>query len=460
MDHSEITRQLSHATGDTIAAIATPPGRGGVGIVRVSGPLAYEVALQLSCKTSLSPRIAQCTSLFDPDHQLIDEGLLIYFKAPHSFTGEEVIEFQVHGAPVVLDHLLQACVALGVRLAQPGEFSLRAFLNDKIDLTQAEAIADLIQANTQTAARMALRSLQGAFSKKINALDEQLIDLRLFVEASIDFPEEALDFINKGMVVSKLEHIMKALDAIRATASQGVMIREGLSVVIAGRPNVGKSTLMNALACRDVAIVTPIAGTTRDVMRELVLLDDLPVHLIDTAGLRETDDPVEQEGVKRAWQEISRADCVLMVNDAMHPTTPLYELSRAVLAHLPPEVPMITLFNKIDALHSPATRQDKTIYLSAQSGEGLPLLIACIKEVVGLSSSTEGQFLARRRHIQALDLAKEHIMTGLHQLKVHRALELLAEDLRLAHQSLNDITGVFTSDDLLGKIFSSFCIGK
>jgi len=444
---------------DTIVAIATPPGRGGVGIIRVSGPLAYSVALQLAHVKSIKPRAVHYSSFYGNDDAVIDQGLLLYFKAPNSFTGDDVIEIQVHGAPIVLDNLLRECVLLGARLARPGEFSERAFLNDKIDLTQAEAIADLIHASSQTAARMAMRSLQGDFSKKINLLNEQLIHLRLYVEAAIDFPEEEIDFLNDGKVLSMLNNILQDLDHIRASACQGAMIREGLSVVIAGRPNAGKSTLINCLAGRDVAIVTEVAGTTRDVMREHVLLDDIPLHLIDTAGLRDSDGVVEKEGIKRAWEEVSRADCLLIVIALCASEDENMGLGEAIRAALPPKVPIIHVYNKIDKLSSSAKCASDAVYLSAKSGEGLPFLKAKIKEVVGYQAG-EGQFLARRRHIQALDTAKELLDQGLQQLTNHRAGELLAEDLRLAHQALCEITGEFTPDDLLGKIFSSFCIGK
>ena len=444
---------------DTIAAVATPPGRGGVGIIRLSGPRAYLIGLLLIKKKSVKPKSIQYCSFYGSNGELIDQGLLLYFKGPHSFTGEDVIELQGHGAPIVLDRLLGECVVLGARLAKPGEFSERAFLNDKIDLTQAEAIADLIHASSETAARMAMRSLQGDFSKKINELNEQLIHLRLYVEAAIDFPEEEIDFLNDGKVSSMLNNLLFDLDAIRASACQGSLFREGLSVVIAGRPNAGKSTLINCLAGRDVAIVTAVPGTTRDVMREHILLDDIPLHLMDTAGLRDSDDLVEKEGIKRAWQEVGRADCLLMVIDACNPGEALSQLIEDIQAQLPPDVPIIRVYNKMDQLVEPAKGENNTLYISAKSGEGLPLLKAKIKEVVGYQPA-EGQFLARRRHIQALDAAKELLLAGHHQLATHRAGELLAEDLRLAHQSLCEITGEFTPDDLLGKIFSSFCIGK
>ncbi len=441
---------------DTIVAIATPPGRGGVGIIRLSGPNAYAIAMTINGNKALSPRLATFCSFYSDS--LIDQGLMLYFKAPHSFTGEDVVEIQAHGSPVVLDLLTKACIEVGARLARPGEFSERAFLNDKIDLTQAEAIADLIQASSQTAARMALKSLQGEFSNKINQLNEQLIYLRLYVEAAIDFPEEEIDFLNDGKVSTLLQTILAELTAIRLQANQGVMLREGLSLVIAGRPNAGKSTLINNLAGRDIAIVTEIAGTTRDVMREHILLDDIPLHIIDTAGLRESDDVVEKEGIKRAWQELKKADCVLLVVDINDPEHH-HLLTKEIRAALPTEVPIITVFNKIDTVAQVAQVQEHAVYLSAKSGDGINGLKQVIKDVVGYQPN-EGQFLARRRHLQALDEAKNLLVIGQQQLFVHRAGELLAEDLRLAQRVLCEITGEFSSDDLLGRIFSSFCIGK
>jgi tRNA modification GTPase len=445
---------------DTIVAVSTPPGRGGVGIVRLSGPLVCTIAHQLTANSEyIEPRTINYRSFYACDGELIDQGLLLYFKAPHSFTGEDVIELQAHGAPFVMDQLLHECVVFGARLARPGEFSERAFLNDKMDLTQAEAIADLIDASSKTAARMAVRSLQGDFSKKINELNEQLIQLRLYVEAAIDFPEEEIDFLNDGKVSLILKKILNDLDEIRTTACQGSILREGLSIVIAGRPNAGKSTLINGLSGRDVSIVTDVAGTTRDVMREHILLDDIPLCLVDTAGLRESHDLVEKEGIKRAWEEVARADCLLMVIDVCDVNEEANQLNEAIQAQLPMNVPTIFIFNKIDQLGKQAKSEHNAIYLSARSMDGLSLLKKKIKEVVGYQN-TEGAFLARRRHIEALDAAKALLLAGQHQLTQHRAGELLAEDLRLAHQSLCEITGEFTSDDLLGKIFSSFCIGK
>ncbi|HDV5708816.1 TPA: tRNA uridine-5-carboxymethylaminomethyl(34) synthesis GTPase MnmE [Legionella pneumophila] len=443
---------------DTIVAIATPPGRGGVGIVRISGPNAYAIALCLNGNKALQPRLATFCSLYKGNNEVLDQGLVLYFKGPHSFTGEDVIEIQAHGSPVVLDLLIKESIAAGARLARPGEFSERAFLNDKIDLIQAEAIADLIQASSDTAARMALKSLQGDFSKKINQLNEELIYLRMYVEAAIDFPEEEIDFLNDGNVSQLLQRIIGRLEEIRSQANQGVLLREGLSLVIAGRPNAGKSTLINNLAGRDVAIVTEIAGTTRDIMREHILLDDIPLHIIDTAGLRDSDDLVEKEGIRRAWQELKRADCVLLVVDINNPDQQNSLLNELRLT-LPNKIPIITVYNKIDTTKLTAKCDEHTVYLSAKTGEGLDELKKVIKQVVGYQP-TEGQFLARRRHLQALDEAKALLLTGQSQLTNHKAGELLAEDLRLAHQTLCEITGEFTSDDLLGKIFSSFCIGK
>ncbi|MFI4918674.1 MAG: tRNA uridine-5-carboxymethylaminomethyl(34) synthesis GTPase MnmE [Legionellales bacterium] len=443
---------------DTIVALATPPGRGGVGIIRISGSKAYTIATHLNGSKELQPRLASFSSFYNYEHELLDQGLMLYFKAPHSFTGEDVVELQAHGSPVVLDLLLKECLRLGARLAMPGEFSERAFLNNKIDLTQAEAIADLIQASSQTAARMALKSLQGDFSNKINQLNDEILKLRIFVEAAIDFPEEEIDFLTDGKVTQLLQLLLNQLDAIRAQASQGVLMREGLSLIIVGRPNAGKSTLINSLVGKDIAIVTEVAGTTRDLMKEHVLLDDLPLHIIDTAGLRDSEDVVEKEGIKRAWQALERADCVLLVIDVNHQEQQ-NSLIKEIQAVLATDIPIITVVNKIDTLGLSSKREQQTVLLSAKEGDGLDTLKKVIKEAVGYQPN-EGQFLARRRHLQALDDAKNLLLIGQQQLTEHRAGELLAEDLRLAHRSLCEITGEITSDDLLGKIFSSFCIGK
>lgn len=445
-------------TVETIAAVATPPGRGGVGIIRLSGPNAYSIALSLNANKALSPRLALFCSFKSSDGEVIDQGLMLYFKAPHSFTGEDVVEFHAHGSPIVLDILLQEVVRLGARLARPGEFSERAFLNDKMDLAQAEAIADLIQSSSQASARMALKTLQGDFSKKIHHLNEQIIYLRMYVEAAIDFPEEEVDFLSDGKVSTLLSAILKSLELIRSQAHQGVILREGLSLVIAGRPNAGKSTLINALAGRDVAIVTEVAGTTRDVMREHIVIDDIPLHIIDTAGLRDSDDVVEKEGIRRAYEELKKADAVLLVIDAQKPESE-HALLKEIHSLLPINIPIISIFNKIDLIDKKPESTQNTVYLSAHLGVGLDALKEMIKQVAGYQP-IEGQFLARRRHLQALDKATQLLKTGQMQLAEHRAGELLAEDLRLAHQVLCEITGEFSSDDLLGTIFSSFCIGK
>lgn len=444
---------------DTIAAIATPPGRGGVGIVRLSGPQSYVIAQKINVNKTLKPRKALFCSFYASNQELIDQGLMLYFPGPNSFTGEDVVELHAHGSPIVLDMLLKELILLGARLARPGEFSERAFLNDKMDLTQAEAVADLIQASSKTSARMALKTLQGDFSKKINQLNEQIIHLRMYVEAAIDFPEEEIDFLNDGVVSRLLHTILTDLTQLRSQANQGAILREGLSLVIAGRPNAGKSTLINSLSGRDVAIVTEIAGTTRDVMREHILLDDIPLYIIDTAGLRDSDDLVEQEGIKRAWAELKQADCVLLVV-AVNEVAQQEELKQEVLQVLASDIPIITVFNKIDLHNNTAEANEQGVYLSAKSGLGIDALKKRIKQSVGYQATEEGQFLARRRHLQALDEALALLVSGQMQLAEHRAGELLAEDLRLAHQVLGEVTGEFSSDDLLGKIFSSFCIGK
>jgi tRNA modification GTPase len=443
---------------ETIVAVATPPGRGGVGILRLSGSCALSIALMLTRKKLITPRIAHYGSFYAENGDILDQGLILYFKSPHSFTGEDVVELHAHGSPIVLNHLLKTCVHFGARLARPGEFSERAFLNDKMDLTQAEAIADLIEASSDTAARLAMRSLQGDFSKKIQSLSQQIIRLRLYVEAAIDFPEEEIDFLNDGKIASSLDSLFETLQSIRESATQGALIREGSTIVIAGHPNAGKSTLMNALAGYDVAIVTDIAGTTRDPMRESILLDDIPLQFIDTAGLRETDDVVEKEGIRRAWLAVEHADCVLMVIDVVEEHQ-AHDLNEIIQAKLPPNVPVIRVINKIDKTNQSVHRVDHTVYLSAKQGDGLMVLKEMIKDAIGYHPS-EGMFLARQRHMNALDEAYQYLLAGKEQLLVHRSGELLADDLWRAHQALCMITGEFSSDDLLGEIFSSFCIGK
>ncbi len=449
---------------DTIAAQATPPGRGGVGIIRLSGPQALSIAEQLLgfCP---KPRYAHYTPFLGEGTQVLDQGIALYFPNPHSFTGEDVVELQGHGGPVIIDLLLQRCITLGARLARPGEFSERAFLNDKLDLAQAEAIADLIDSSSEQAARCALRSLQGAFSERVHALVEALIQLRIYVEAAIDFPEEEIDFLADGKVQNDLDQILQQLGEVRQEARQGSLLREGMNVVIAGRPNAGKSSLLNALAGRETAIVTDIEGTTRDVLREHIHIDGMPLHIIDTAGLRDAPDAVERIGIDRAWEEIRKADRILMMVDSTRSaTTDPAELWPELADHLDDFSHVTLIRNKADLSDEPIGLEQQGEYtlirLSAKGGEGVDQLRQHLKEVMGFSSTTEGGFMARRRHIDALERARELLDTGAEQLQLHGAGELLAEDLRQAQQVLSEITGEFTSDDLLGRIFSSFCIGK
>ncbi|MEO8965633.1 MAG: tRNA uridine-5-carboxymethylaminomethyl(34) synthesis GTPase MnmE [Gammaproteobacteria bacterium] len=445
---------------ETIVAAATPPGRGGVAIVRISGPLVSHVATALLKKLPKA-RYALFSPFFDHAGNAIDEGIALYFPAPNSFTGEDILELHGHGGPAVIDCLIRRVLELGVRLARPGEFSLRAFLNDKIDLAQAEAIADLIDANSESAARNALRSLQGEFSKKIHHLVETLIRLRMYVEAAIDFVEEEIDFLNNKQVAADLAGIIAELELIQAEATQGSLLRDGITAVIAGQPNVGKSSLLNQLSGKDLAIVTAIPGTTRDVLRDTILVDDMPMHIIGTAGLRESDDPIEQEGIRRAQDEISRADLVLLVLDASQND---HVFLSDLLSTMPPRATVLTIRNKIDLTQEdPSIRQEDNqfiISLSAKSGIGIDLLKKQIKISVGFNLQLEGTFSARRRHLDAMLRAKSFLLDGQDQLINHRAGELLAEDLRQAQNNLSEITGQFSSDDLLGRIFASFCIGK
>nr|WP_299245147.1 tRNA uridine-5-carboxymethylaminomethyl(34) synthesis GTPase MnmE [uncultured Halomonas sp.] len=451
-------------TQDTIAALATPSGRGGVGIIRLSGPACTAIAEKMLGGLP-EPRHACYGPFMANERRPLDEGIALYFPGPHSFTGEDVLELQGHGGPVIMDLLLARCVELGARLARPGEFSERAFLNDKLDLAQAEAIADLIDANSQAAAENALRSLQGEFSRRVEALVEQLIQLRLYVEAAIDFPDEEIDFLADGKVAARLASIQSALKDVCNAASQGALIREGMSVVIAGRPNAGKSSLLNALTEQDTAIVTAVEGTTRDVLREHIHLDGMPLHIIDTAGLRDTPDAVEQIGVARAWAEIEKADRVLLLVDAA--TTEALDpmvIWPEFVARLPDPGRLTLIRNKIDTSHEPAGLDDTTtpptLRLSAKTGAGMESLKEHLKTIMGYSATTEGRFSARRRHLDALKRAESALTNGSAQLRGHGAGELLAEDLREAQQALGEITGEFSADDLLGKIFGEFCIGK
>lgn len=453
---------MTHDT-DTIVAQATPAGRGGVSIVRVSGPLAQQLGEQL-CGQSLTPRYAHFCE-FRHREETLDHGIGLFFRAPHSFTGEDVVEFQGHGGPVLVDRLCKALLELGCRMARPGEFSERAFLNDKIDLAQAEAIADLIDSVSETAARNALRSLEGEFSRRINSLVESLIQLRIYVEAAIDFPEEEIDFLSDGKVETDLNKIQDELQSVLAQARQGALIKEGMTVVIAGKPNAGKSSLLNALSGRDSAIVTAIEGTTRDVLREHIQIDGMPLHIIDTAGLRDSPDTVEQEGIRRAWTEIESADRVLLVHDSSKGTDvdmddlwPEYRCRIGHYKHLS------LILNKCDlSQQEPGICKNgelTTVALSAKSGLGMEGLREHLKQCMGYDGATEGGFTARRRHVQALEQAQHFIDAGFEQLLGMGAGELLAEDLRMAQNCLSEITGRFSSDALLGRIFSSFCIGK
>lgn len=450
---------------DTIVAQATPIGRGGVGILRVSGPLAEEVAKAVVGK-ALKPRLANYLPFKDIDGTTLDQGIALFFKAPNSFTGEDVLELQGHGGQIVLDLLLKRILQVkGVRLAKPGEFSEQAFLNDKLDLAQAEAIADLIDASSEQAARSALKSLQGEFSNKVNQLVDQVIYLRTYVEAAIDFPDEEIDFLADGKIEGHLTDIMTQLDHVRREARQGSILREGMKVVIAGRPNAGKSSLLNALAGREAAIVTDIAGTTRDVLREHIHIDGMPLHIIDTAGLRDATDEVERIGITRAWNEIEQADRVLLMLDTSDPDSlDLEKVRSEFLAKLPANLPVTIIRNKTDLSGEGASIQEENGYtiirLSAQTQQGVDFLREHLKQSMGYQTGTEGGFLARRRHLEALEKAAEHLQAGHIQLTQFYAGELLAEELRLVQNCLSEITGQFTSDDLLGNIFSSFCIGK
>ncbi|MGY6773771.1 tRNA uridine-5-carboxymethylaminomethyl(34) synthesis GTPase MnmE [Gallibacterium genomosp. 1] len=450
---------------ETIVAQATPPGRGGVGILRVSGPLSEQVAKEVLGKT-LKPRFANYLPFKDIDGSVLDQGIALFFKAPNSFTGEDVLELQGHGGQVILDLLLKRILQIkGVRLARPGEFSEQAFLNDKIDLTQAEAIADLIDASSEQAARSALKSLQGEFSTKVHQLVDELIYLRTYVEAAIDFPDEEIDFLADGKIEAHLNQIIAKVAEVQSQAKQGSLLREGMKVVIAGRPNAGKSSLLNALAGRDAAIVTDIAGTTRDVLREHIHLDGMPLHIIDTAGLRTATDEVERIGIERAWQEIDQADRVLFMLDSTTTDETLPEkIWPEFMSRLPPSIPVTIIRNKADISgEAEGIRTENgytTITLSAKTQQGIQLLKEHLKESIGYQTVTEGGFLARRRHLEALEQAAQHLQQGHIQLTQFYAGELLAEELKMAQNALSEITGQFTSDDLLGNIFSSFCIGK
>jgi tRNA modification GTPase len=447
---------------DTIVAIASPAGRGAVGIVRVSGAEVPRIAAAMLGALP-APRLATLCRFLDGDGSSLDEGLALYFPAPASFTGEHVLELQGHGGAVVLDTLLKRLLDLGCRMARPGEFSERAFLNGKMDVLQAEAVADLIDAGSSAAAKAAVRSMQGEFSARVKQLQSQLTGLRTHVEAAIDFPDEELDFLADDALNGRLAEVFAAFDSITAAARQGALLREGLNVVIAGRPNAGKSSLLNRLAGDEVAIVTNLPGTTRDLLRQQVHLGGLPVNLVDTAGLRAAADVVEAEGIRRARDAMQRADRVIYVVDASLAEQNTPALLAAELARLPQGVPVTLAFNKIDltdiAPHAEASEPSR-IYLSAATGAGVDLLREHLKASAGSQALESGALSARRRHLDALSKARDHVQSAAAALREQKAIELFAEDLRLAQRSLGEITGEFTSDDLLGEIFGSFCIGK
>lgn len=448
----------SQFQNDTIAAIATPAGRGGIGVIRVSGDKVVDV-IQSVLRKSLQARTAHFLPFLDHEGSIIDSGIALLFPSPHSFTGEDVLELHAHGSPVVLDLLMQTILSLGVRMARPGEFSERAFLNDKIDLAQAEAIADLIDSSTVQAAQSAQRSLQGEFSHLVNALLEELIQLRMYVEAAIDFVDEEIDFLTEAAVHEQLTQLLRRLQKIQRSAKQGCVLRDGLTVVIAGQPNVGKSSLLNLLAGREIAIVTEIAGTTRDLLREYIQIDGMPLHIIDTAGLREGADIVEQEGIRRAREAITQADLVLLMTDDRH-----VDLNPNILSDLPKHIARVVLRNKIDLTgREPSiieTESGVEICLSVKTGIGLEILRQYLKQRAGYDNEAGDVFIARRRHLDALSRARVAIESGLRQLQAYTCTELLAEDLRQAQFALSEITGAFTTDDLLGRVFSGFCIGK
>ena len=440
---------------DTISAIATAPGRGGIGVVRVSGPRAEHIAQAILGRTPVA-RNAQLANFLDADGATLDQGIALFFPSPNSFTGEDVLELQGHGGPAVLQSLLARCITLGARLAAPGEFTRRAYLNDKLDLAQAESVADLIDAASTQAAKSAMRSLQGEFSRQIHGLVDGLINLRMLVEATLDFPEEEIDFLAAAQAKEKLALIGTDLIALLQKAKQGALLREGLQVVLIGQPNVGKSSLLNRLVGDEVAIVTPVAGTTRDTVREEILLEGIPVHIIDTAGLRNTQDEVEQIGIARTWSAIEKADMALVIMDAVRGIS---EEDQAIINKLPATQPVLRVFNKADLISQipPRIEGNTEIYLSAKTGFGVVDLHQQLLVLAGWQQTGEDLFMARERHVRALQQAHQHLLQA---AQCWEQLELLAEELNLAQKALSSITGEFSADDLLGEIFSRFCIGK
>jgi tRNA modification GTPase len=445
------------ASTDTIAAVASAPGRGGIGVVRISGHGLEAVARALLGKP-LRPRLASLSNFLDLDGSVIDQGIALYFPAPRSFTGEDVLELQGHGGNAVMQRLLKRCLALGARLAEPGEFTKRAFLNDKLDLAQAESVADLIDAASEEAAKSAVRSLQGEFSQAVHEVVDRLIELRMLVEACIDFPDEDIDFLQAADALGKLARVQAQLSRLLAKARQGSLLREGVHVVLVGQPNVGKSSLLNQLAGDEVAIVTAIAGTTRDTVREEIEIQGVPFHIIDTAGLRDTACEVEQIGIARTWAAVEKASLALLLLDSREAVTPQDE---TILARLPPGLPVLQVFNKIDLLPREAGIERDAgvsrIFVSAKSGAGLDLLRQCLLQMAGWEQTGEGAFMARERHLRALEKARASLENAAENW---RQLEFFAEELKLAQNALNSITGEFGADDLLGEIFSRFCIGK
>jgi len=453
---------------DTIAAIATAPGRGGIGVVRVSGPMASQVMLAL-CGRVLEPRKAHLLPFADAQDEPIDTGLALWFPGPHSYTGEDVLELQGHGGPVVMQMLLERVLGsvpgAALRLARPGEFTERAFLNDKLDLAQAEAVADLIDASSAQAARSASRSLAGVFSQQVHALVEQLIELRMLVEATLDFPEEEIDFLERSDARGRLARVRESLEALMAQARQGALLREGLHVVLAGAPNVGKSSLLNALAGAEVAIVTPVAGTTRDRIEQAIQIDGVPLVVVDTAGLRDTADEVERIGIERTLQAVARADVVIRLGEAVSAPAAVdaqaSEADAVLAAHLPSGTPVLQVWNKIDLVDQEPRATDDDVWVSARTGAGLDALRAALLRLAGWQGAGEGLFMARERHLQALREARDYLAAAHgHAQRRDEVLDLFAEELRLAQEALNRITGEFGSDDLLGVIFGRFCIGK